>query len=120
MSRLVAQGGKVLLDEASLWPDGKFVMTNIVVRQEFLDEHPKAVEAVLRASVASNRWINAHPEEAKEAADAARGRHGQAAAGERPRPGLDVDHLPGRPAGRHPQDPGRPRRPGPACWRSRT
>ncbi|MGC5238610.1 ABC transporter substrate-binding protein [Streptomyces albogriseolus] len=69
-SRLVAQGGKVLLDEASLWPDGKFVITNIVVRQEFLDKHPKAVEAVLRASVASNRWINAHPEKAKEAANA--------------------------------------------------
>ncbi|MFH9855123.1 ABC transporter substrate-binding protein [Streptomyces althioticus] len=69
-SRLVAQGGKVLLDESSLWPDGKFVITNIAVRQEFLDKHPKAVEAVLRASVASNRWINAHPDEAKEAANA--------------------------------------------------
>ncbi len=69
-SRLVAQGGKVLLDEASLWPDGKFVITNIVVRQEFLDKHPKAVEAVLRASVETNRWINAHPEEAEEAANA--------------------------------------------------
>ncbi|MFI9469519.1 aliphatic sulfonate ABC transporter substrate-binding protein [Streptomyces sp. NPDC052492] len=68
-SRLVAQGGKVLLDEASLWPDEKFVITNIVVRQEFLEKHPKAVEAVLRASVESNRWINAHPDEAKAAAN---------------------------------------------------
>ncbi|MFI8201546.1 aliphatic sulfonate ABC transporter substrate-binding protein [Streptomyces sp. NPDC085937] len=68
-SRLVAQGGKVLLDEASLWPDEKFVITNIVVRQEFLEKHPKAVEAVLRASVGTNRWINAHPDEAKAAAN---------------------------------------------------
>ncbi|MEQ8146580.1 aliphatic sulfonate ABC transporter substrate-binding protein [Streptomyces sp. OP7] len=68
-SRLVAQGGKVLLDEASLWPDEKFVITNIVVRQEFLEKHPKAVEAVLRASVGTNRWINAHPGEAKAAAN---------------------------------------------------
>ncbi|CAL9621798.1 hypothetical protein SUDANB176_05861 [Streptomyces sp. enrichment culture] len=68
-SKLVAQGGKVLLDEASLWPDGKFVITNIIVRQEFLEEHPKAVEAVLRASVEANRWINAHPDEAKAAAN---------------------------------------------------
>ncbi len=68
-SRLVAQGGKVLLDEASLWPDEKFVITNIVVRQEFLEKHPKAVEAVLRASVESNRWINAHPDEAMAAAN---------------------------------------------------
>lgn len=66
-SKLVAEGGKVLLDEASLWPDGKFVITNIVVRQEFLEEHPEAVEAVLKASVEANRWINAHPDEAKAA-----------------------------------------------------
>ncbi|GAA1425260.1 aliphatic sulfonate ABC transporter substrate-binding protein [Streptomyces thermospinosisporus] len=68
-SKLVAEGGKVLLDEASLWPDEKFVITNIVVRQEFLKEHPKAVEAVLRASLETNRWINAHPEQAKAAAN---------------------------------------------------
>ncbi|MFD8519175.1 aliphatic sulfonate ABC transporter substrate-binding protein [Streptomyces capillispiralis] len=68
-SKLVAEGGKVLLDEASLWPDGKFVITNIVVRQEFLKEHPEAVEAVLKASVEANRWINAHPDEAKAAAN---------------------------------------------------
>ncbi|MFI6208519.1 aliphatic sulfonate ABC transporter substrate-binding protein [Streptomyces sp. NPDC051041] len=68
-SKLVAEGGKVLLDESALWPDGEFVITNIIVRQEFLKEHPKAVEAVLRASVETNRWINAHPDEAKAAAN---------------------------------------------------
>ncbi|MFJ8909436.1 ABC transporter substrate-binding protein, partial [Streptomyces sp. NPDC102359] len=66
-SRLVAQGGKVLLDEASLWPGRKFVTTNVIVSQTFLEKHPKAVEAVLRASVAANRWIRTHPEEAKAA-----------------------------------------------------
>ncbi|MEU3554810.1 aliphatic sulfonate ABC transporter substrate-binding protein [Streptomyces fragilis] len=69
-SKLVAEGGKVLLDESSLWPDEKFVITNIVVSQKFLAEHPKAVEAVLRASVKTNAWIGAHPAEAKEAANA--------------------------------------------------
>ncbi|MFF8632938.1 aliphatic sulfonate ABC transporter substrate-binding protein [Streptomyces pilosus] len=68
-SKLVAEGGKVLLDEASLWPDEKFVITNIIVRQEFLKEHPKAVEAVLKASVETNRWINANPDEAKAVAN---------------------------------------------------
>ncbi|MEU5523534.1 aliphatic sulfonate ABC transporter substrate-binding protein [Streptomyces sp. NPDC047860] len=68
-SKLVADGGKVLLDETSLWPDKKFVITNIIVRQEFLDEHPKAVEAVLRASVKANEWINAHRDEAKTVAN---------------------------------------------------
>ncbi|MFJ4584827.1 aliphatic sulfonate ABC transporter substrate-binding protein [Streptomyces echinatus] len=68
-SKLIAEGGKVLLDESTLWPDKKFVITNIIVRQAFLKEHPKAVEAVLRASVEANKWINAHPDEAKAAAN---------------------------------------------------
>ncbi|MFE6994222.1 ABC transporter substrate-binding protein, partial [Streptomyces pharetrae] len=68
-SKLVAEGAKVLLDEADLWPDKKFVITNIIVSQEFLEKHPKAVEAVLRASVETNAWINAHPDEAKRAAN---------------------------------------------------
>ncbi|MEU3830120.1 aliphatic sulfonate ABC transporter substrate-binding protein [Streptomyces sp. SID486] len=68
-SKLVAEGGKVLLDESTLWPDKKFVITNIIVRQAFLKEHPKAVEAVLRAAVETNKWINANPDQAKAAAN---------------------------------------------------
>ncbi|WP_405823487.1 ABC transporter substrate-binding protein [Streptomyces sp. NBC_01390] len=69
-SKLVAEGAKVLLDEADLWPDKKFVITNIIVSQKFLKEHPKAVEAVLKASVDTNKWINANSEAAKAAANA--------------------------------------------------
>ncbi|MFJ5772835.1 aliphatic sulfonate ABC transporter substrate-binding protein [Streptomyces sp. NPDC093094] len=68
-SKLVAKGAKVLLDEADLWPDKKFVITNIIVRQDFLKEHPKAVEAVLKAAVEANKWINADPDRAKAAAN---------------------------------------------------
>ncbi|MGW7287787.1 ABC transporter substrate-binding protein [Streptomyces sp. NPDC054847] len=70
-SKLVTDGAKVLLDEADLWPDKKFVITNIIVRQEFLKEHPDVVEAVLRGSVKTNEWINANPEKAKASANAA-------------------------------------------------
>lgn len=69
-SKLVSDGAKVLLDESDLWPDKKFVITNIVVSQTFLAEHPEVVEAVLRGTVKTNAWINANPEEAKEAANA--------------------------------------------------
>ncbi|KPI14814.1 aliphatic sulfonates family ABC transporter, periplasmic ligand-binding protein [Actinobacteria bacterium OK074] len=69
-SKLVAEGGKVLLDEADLWPDKKFVITNVIVRQSFLKEHPKAVEAVLKASVTTNKWINANSAAAATAANA--------------------------------------------------
>ncbi|MET7285574.1 aliphatic sulfonate ABC transporter substrate-binding protein [Streptomyces sp. NPDC005573] len=68
-SKLVAEGGKVLLDESSLWPDKKFVITNIIVSQKFLKAHPAAVEAVLRASVRTNKWIKANPDAAKAAAN---------------------------------------------------
>jgi NitT/TauT family transport system substrate-binding protein len=68
-SKLVAEGAKVLLDEADLWPDKQFVITNIIVSQKFLEEHPKAVEAVLRASVDTNKWINANRDAAKAVAN---------------------------------------------------
>ncbi|MGC5341365.1 aliphatic sulfonate ABC transporter substrate-binding protein [Streptomyces sp. DT24] len=70
-SKLVSEGAKVLLDETSLWPDDKFVITNIIVSQKFLKEHPDVVEAVLRGSVNTNAWINANPEKAKASANAA-------------------------------------------------
>ncbi|MEU6961634.1 aliphatic sulfonate ABC transporter substrate-binding protein [Streptomyces chrestomyceticus] len=66
-SKLVEEGGKVLLDEKKLWKDGKFVITNVIVSQKFLKEHPKAVEAVLRGSVKTNTYIRTHPAEAKQA-----------------------------------------------------
>ena len=69
-SKLVAEGGKVLLDESDLWPDKKFVITNIIVSQDFLKKHPKVVEAVLRGSVKTNQFIKEHPEKAKAAANA--------------------------------------------------
>lgn len=69
-SKLVAEGGKVLLDESDLWPDKKFVITNIIVSQSFLKEHPKVVEAVLTGAVKTNAWINANPDKAKAAANA--------------------------------------------------
>ncbi|PVE12461.1 aliphatic sulfonate ABC transporter substrate-binding protein [Streptomyces scopuliridis] len=70
-SKLVAEGAKVLLDESDLWPDKKFVITNIIVSQTFLSEHPDVVEAVLRGSVKTNEWINANEEKAKASANQA-------------------------------------------------
>ena len=64
-SKLVAEGAKVLLDESSLWDGGKFVITNVIVRQAFLKEHPDVVKAVLQGSVNTNAWINANSDKAK-------------------------------------------------------
>ncbi|MGV9351014.1 ABC transporter substrate-binding protein [Streptomyces spiralis] len=70
-SKLVAEGAKVLLDESTLWPDKKFVITNMIVSQKFLKAHPDVVEAVLRGSLKTNEWINANPEKAKASANKA-------------------------------------------------
>ncbi|MFD9456668.1 aliphatic sulfonate ABC transporter substrate-binding protein [Streptomyces sp. NPDC059985] len=69
-SKLVSDGGSVLLDETALWPDKKFVITNIIVSRKFLKEHPDVVEAVLKGTVKTNEWINANPDKAKASANA--------------------------------------------------
>ncbi|AZM87527.1 MULTISPECIES: aliphatic sulfonate ABC transporter substrate-binding protein [Streptomyces] len=69
-SKLVSDGGSVLLDETALWPDKKFVITNVIVSQKFLKEHADVVEAVLRGTVKTNEWINANPDKAKASANA--------------------------------------------------
>ncbi|MFD0372104.1 aliphatic sulfonate ABC transporter substrate-binding protein [Streptomyces sp. NPDC127114] len=69
-SKLVSEGAKVLLDESDLWPGRQFVITNVIVSQKFLAEHPDVVEAVLRGSVKTNAWIKEDPERAKASANA--------------------------------------------------
>lgn len=69
-SKLVSDGAKVLLDESDLWPGKEFVITNIIVSQKFLKDHPAVVEAVLRGTVKTNAWINADPDRAKASANA--------------------------------------------------
>jgi NitT/TauT family transport system substrate-binding protein len=67
-TRLVKEGGgHVLVDERTLWPQGRFVTTHLVVRTAWLRERPAEVEALLRAHVATTTWIAEHPAEAQAA-----------------------------------------------------
>jgi len=70
-SKLVAAGGKILVNEDSLWPGGKFTTTEMIVSQTFLKAHPDVVAAVLKASVDTNAWITANPAQAMTVANAA-------------------------------------------------
>ncbi|HTT52754.1 MAG TPA: ABC transporter substrate-binding protein [Streptosporangiaceae bacterium] len=63
-------GGKVLVNEASLWPGGKFVTTNIVVTQPFLAAHPSVVTGLLKAQIQANNLIHQSPSAAAAAANA--------------------------------------------------
>ena len=49
------EGGQGLVDEKTLWPDGKFVTTVLLVRNDFLDEHPDLVDDLLKGQVAGQR-----------------------------------------------------------------
>jgi NitT/TauT family transport system substrate-binding protein len=46
-TEMVQDGGTRLVNEASLWPGGKFVTTNLVVTQAFLKAHASAVTGLL-------------------------------------------------------------------------
>ncbi|MFB9235288.1 ABC transporter substrate-binding protein [Plantactinospora siamensis] len=67
VSRLVNDGGKVLVNERDLWPDGKFVITNLVVSTKFLKAHPDVVKRLVEGQVAANDLINTHPDQAQQA-----------------------------------------------------
>ncbi len=66
-TRLVNAGGKVLVDEATLWPDGQFVTTNVIARTEFVAEHPEAVRAFVEAHLDALAAIEADPAGARAA-----------------------------------------------------
>jgi len=65
-TRLVREGnGRLFLDERELWPNGQFVTAHLIVRTQFLKEHPDLVRDWILAHVEVTDWINAHLPEAK-------------------------------------------------------
>lgn len=71
LTRLVRQaGGRILVDERSLWPDGKFPTTLLVARTDFLQKQPETVRRFLAGQLEANDWIARHPREARAAVNA--------------------------------------------------
>ncbi len=63
VTRLVTEtGGKLLIDERSLWKDNKFSTGVIIVRKKFLEEHPEVVQKFLDGYVDTVIWIKANPD----------------------------------------------------------
>jgi NitT/TauT family transport system substrate-binding protein len=66
---MVKDGGHVLVNEASLWPNGQFVTTNLVVTQKFLAAHPSAVNGLLKGQIEANNYIHSNLSGAEAAAN---------------------------------------------------
>jgi sulfonate transport system substrate-binding protein len=65
-TRLIREGnGRLFLDERELWPNGQFVTSHLIVRTQFLKEHPDLVKDWIRAHVEVTEWIGSHLPEAK-------------------------------------------------------
>jgi NitT/TauT family transport system substrate-binding protein len=62
VSRLEIDGGGALfLDEKTLWPEGRYVTTHLVVRRQFLSRNSELVKRLLRAHVEVTQHIKADP-----------------------------------------------------------
>jgi NitT/TauT family transport system substrate-binding protein len=68
-SRLVDAGATVLVDEKTLWPDGRFPTTVLIVRTDFLQQHPDTVEALLRGEQKAIEFANTQTDQAKTVAN---------------------------------------------------
>jgi NitT/TauT family transport system substrate-binding protein len=70
-TRLVREGGgKVLVDERTLWPGGQFVSTQLIVSRSFLSAHPDVVERLLLGHIAATDYVNQNTAEAQDVVNA--------------------------------------------------
>lgn len=66
-SRLVLEAGaKVLIDEKVLWPNSKFLTTNVIVESSFLKKYPGTVSSVLKAHFDAIRYIKKNTTQSQE------------------------------------------------------
>jgi NitT/TauT family transport system substrate-binding protein len=65
-TRLIDEGGgHVLVDEAELWPEGRFVTTHLIVSADYLDENPDIVKGLLTGLLDSIEVANGDAEAAQ-------------------------------------------------------
>src|SRR5215831_3991110 len=67
---MVQDGGHMLVDEATLWPKGQFVTTNLVVTSAFLSAHRSVVNGLLKGQIQANNYIHSNLSGAEAAANA--------------------------------------------------
>ncbi len=58
---MVNAGGRVLVNEASLWPAGRFATANLIVTTTFLEAHTGIVLSLLKGQVQANSYLHQQP-----------------------------------------------------------
>lgn len=61
---LVSKGARIVLDHDEVYLDGNYPSAVVVVRNEFLSEHPELVEQFLKSHADATAYLNEHPKEA--------------------------------------------------------
>jgi NitT/TauT family transport system substrate-binding protein len=70
-TRLVNEGGgKILVNEADLWPKGQYVTTQLIVTSDFLKDHKDVVQKLVNGQVAANNYIKTNTADAEAAVSA--------------------------------------------------
>jgi NitT/TauT family transport system substrate-binding protein len=69
-AEMLADGGHVLVNEASLWPSGQFVTTELVATQSFISKYPAVISGLLKGQIQANSFINSNKSAAETAANA--------------------------------------------------
>ncbi len=67
---MLAAGGHALVNEASLWPKGQFVTTDLVATQSFINAHPSVISGLLKGQMQANSFIASNKSQAETAANA--------------------------------------------------
>jgi len=72
LSRMVLEAHATLkVDEATLWPQGRFATTELVVTKKLLDERPDVVRGLIQGHVKTTDWIASNSGQARTEAGAA-------------------------------------------------
>jgi len=69
-AQMLAAGGHALVNEASLWPQGQFVTTQLVATQAFISAHPTAISGLLKGQIEANQYVASNKTAAESAANA--------------------------------------------------
>ena len=68
-AEMLADGGHVLVNEASLWPNGQFVTTELVATQSFISKYPAVISGLLKGQIQADSFINGDKSAAETAAN---------------------------------------------------